>query len=98
LGMHVIPSSFNALCWCWLPCRSRFKLSMGKGQRKVHDGYARWLIFWPHTWPHGSLFNTWQRTMTCLCSRVGLVVHPFDPKVCANKTMLIWTRGFWATP
>jgi hypothetical protein len=26
---------------------------------------------------------------TCLCSQVGLVVHPLDPKVCADKTMLI---------
>ncbi len=41
---------------------------------------------------------TWQRTMTCLCNQVGLVIHPLNPKVCANKTMFIWTRGFWATP
>jgi hypothetical protein len=27
-----------------------------------------------------------------------MVIHPFSPKVCANKSMLIWTRGFWATP
>jgi hypothetical protein len=34
--------------------------------------------------------------MTCLCNQVGLVVHPLDPKVSANKTMFIWTKGFWA--
>jgi hypothetical protein len=73
-------------------CRSSFKLSMGK------VGYARWLVVWPHIRPHGSLFNTWQSTMTCMCNRVGLVVHPLSPKVCADKTMLIWTRRFWATP
>jgi hypothetical protein len=61
-------------------------------------GHARWLVVWSHTRPHDSLFNTWQSTMTCMCSWVGLVVHPLSPKVCADKTMFIWTRKFPATP